>query len=263
MTEKDSIELQEEERGVEAMDLMYLQYFLLILVTLGTSVVTLFTGFGVGTIMMPVMALFFDVKVAIFLAAIVHFFNNMSRLVLYRSEINWKIIQRFGIVSIIGAFIGSYTQIYLDSAWLKVVVGLFLTIYSLLSLIPNHIKFELPNSVDVIGGFLSGLIGGLIGNQGAIRSLYLLKYKLDKKELIVSSALIAIVIDSTRIPVYAYTNYHYLQENLVLLSLVVTSAILGTVIGSRLLPKVSYDLFKKIILIAVLVLGILMTLMII
>lgn len=239
------------------------QYIVLILITLATSVITLFTGFGVGTIMMPIMALFFDVKVAIFLAAIVHFFNNMSRLALYRSEINWKIIQRFGVVSLIGAFIGSYAQIYLDSAWLKVGVGLFLTIYALLSLIPNNIKLKLPNSVDFIGGFLSGMIGGLIGNQGAIRSLYLLNYGLEKKELIVSSALIAVIIDSTRIPVYAYTNFRYLQESIVLLSFIVLSAILGTVVGSRILPKVSYDLFKKIILIGVLVLGVLMTLKII
>ena len=241
------------------MELMYSQYVMLVLITLGTSVVTLFTGFGVGTIMMPIMALFFDVKVAIFLAAIVHFFNNISRLAIYRSEINWKIIQRFGVVSIVGALIGSYSQIYLDSVWLKVGVGLFLMTYAFLSLIPNHIKVELPNNVDFIGGFLSGLIGGLIGNQGAIRSLYLLNYGLEKKELIVSSALIAVIIDSTRIPVYAYTNFCYLQENIILLSLIVLSAILGTVIGSRILPKVSYDLFKKIILIAVLVLGGLMT----
>jgi uncharacterized membrane protein YfcA len=213
--------------------------------------------------MLPVMALFFDVKVAIFLTAIVHFFNNMSRIALYRSEINWRIIQRFGIVSLIGAFIGSYAQIYIDSDWLKVGVGLFLTIYALFSLIPNTITVKMPNGIDIIGGFLSGLIGGLIGNQGAIRSLYLLNYGLEKKELIVSSALIAIIIDSTRIPVYAYTNFQYLQENIVLLSLIVLSSILGTVTGSKVLPKVSYDLFKNMILVGVLVLGVLMMLRII
>jgi uncharacterized membrane protein YfcA len=213
--------------------------------------------------MLPVMALFFDVKVAIFLTAIVHFFNNMSRIALYRSEINWRIIQRFGIVSLIGAFIGSYAQIYIDSDWLKVGVGLFLTIYALFSLIPNTITVKMPNGIDIIGGFLSGLIGGLIGNQGAIRSLYLLNYGLEKKELIVSSALIAIIIDSTRIPVYAYTNFQYLQEIIVLLSLIVLSSILGTVTGSKVLPKVSYDLFKNMILVGVLVLGVLMMLRII
>lgn len=242
------------------LDEVFLQYTLLILITLATSIITLFTGFGVGTIMMPIMALFFDVKVAIFLTAIVHFFNNISRLTLYRSEINWKIVQRFGFVSIVGAFIGSYGQIYLDSHWLKVGVGLFLTTYALLALIPNTIKVKLHSSVDFIGGFLSGLVGGLIGNQGAIRSLYLLNYGLEKKELIVSSALIAVIIDSTRIPVYAYTQFQYLQKESILLSLIVLSSILGTIVGSKILPNVSYDLFKRIILVGILVLGVLMTL---
>lgn len=240
------------------MDLQMAQYLILVFVTLATSVITLFTGFGVGTIMMPVMALFFDVKVAIFLAAIVHFFNNVTRLVLYRTEINWGIIRRFGTISLIGAFLGSFLQIYLDSMYLKRGVGLFLALYAVLTLLPGPRKFELPRSLDLIGGFLSGLIGGLIGNQGAIRSLYLLGYGLKKQELIVSSALIAVIIDSTRIPVYAYSNYGYLQAQGVLLATIVLVAILGTVIGSRLLPKVSSALFKKIILAAVFVLGILM-----
>ncbi|MDD4599532.1 hypothetical protein SDC9_03971 [bioreactor metagenome] len=245
------------------MDVVFYQYLVLIPVTMVTSLITLFTGFGVGTIMMPIMALFFDVKVAIFLAAIVHFFNNMSRLALYRSEINWGIIRRFGVVSIIGAFIGSFAQIYLDSSWLKVGLGVFLIVYSLLTLIPNKIKITLSANVDFIGGFLSGLIGGLIGNQGAIRSLYLLNYEMEKKELIVSSALIAVIIDSTRIPIYAYSNYKYMQENIMLLAAVVVSAILGTILGSKILPKVSYELFKKIILVGVFILGILMILRVI
>ncbi|MDR7867288.1 MAG: sulfite exporter TauE/SafE family protein [Sporomusaceae bacterium] len=245
------------------MDLLSAKYLVLIPVTLATSVITLFTGFGVGTIMMPVMTLFFDVKVAIFLAAIVHFFNNVSRLILYRSEVNWGVIKRFGVVSIIGAFVGSFGQIYLDGAWLKTGVGVFLTSYALLTLIPGKITIKLPRSIDFVGGFLSGLVGGLIGNQGAIRSLYLLGYGLQKQELIVSAALIAVIIDSTRIPVYAYANFQYLQENIVLMATVVAAAILGTVAGSRILPKVSYDLFKKIILVGVLVLGVLMTLRVI
>lgn len=66
------------------------------------------------------------------------------------------------------------------------------------------------------------------------------------------------MIDSTRIPVYAYSNYRYLEENMLLLSLIIGSAILGTVVGNRLVPKVSYELFKKIILIGILIIGVLM-----
>ena len=242
------------------MEAISLQYVVLISISLLTSIITLFTGFGVGTIMMPVMALFFDVKVAIFLAAIVHFFNNISRLLLYHKHVRWEIIRRFGIVSILGALIGSFSQIYLDSAWLKTGVGFFLAFFSFLSLLPGTITWKLPAVIDVIGGFLSGLIGGLIGNQGAIRSLYLLNYKLVKQELIVSAAFIAVIIDITRIPVYAYSNFRYLEDNYLLLLLIILSSVTGTLIGSRILPKVSPDLFKRIILVAVLLLGLLMML---
>ena len=240
------------------MDPLILQYVSLISITLLTSVITLFTGFGVGTIMMPVMALFFDVKVAIFLAAIVHFFNNISRILLYRRNLRRDILRRFGIVSVAGAFLGSFAQLYIQSAWLKSGVGVFLTLFALASLLPFPIRWKFPPVVDLAGGFLSGLIGGLIGNQGAIRSLYLLNYRLDKQELIASAAMIAVVIDATRIPVYAVSNYGYLRENLMLMLLVVFAAIAGTVIGGRILPKVSYEFFRRIILVAVLGLGIMM-----
>lgn len=242
------------------MEANILQYIVLVSLSLFTSIVTLFTGFGVGTIMMPVMALFFDVKVAILLAAIVHIFNNISRIVLYYRRLRWEIVRRFGVVSILGAFVGSFTQLCVDSSWLKNGVGLFLALFALLSLRPGLINWKLPAVIDIAGGFLSGLIGGLIGNQGAIRSLYLLNYKLEKQELIVSAALIAVVIDLTRIPVYTYANYRYLTDNFLLLALVILASIAGTLIGSRILPQVSSELFKRIILVAVLLLGVLMLL---
>lgn len=233
-------------------------YIVLVVITLITSVITLFTGFGVGTIMAPVMALYFDVKVAVFLAAIVHFFNNASRLYMYRDQVNWQVIKRFGVISIAGAFIGSYAQIFIDSQWLKSGFGLFLAVYSLSQLIPSGFALRIPERLDPLGGFLSGLLGGLMGNQGAIRSLYLLNYELEKKEFIASAALIAVAIDSTRIPVYIYTMHNYLIDNAVLMSVVVLTSIAGTALGGKLLPQISAELFKKVILSALLILGTLM-----
>ena len=119
------------------MEANIMQYIVLVSLSLFTSIVTLFTGFGVGTIMMPVMALFFDVKVAILLAAIVHIFNNLSRIVLYYRHLRWEIVRRFGVVSIVGAFVGSFAQLTVDSSWLKNGVGLFLALFALLSLRPG------------------------------------------------------------------------------------------------------------------------------
>ena len=108
------------------MDWIASPYFVLVTVTLATSVVTLFTGFGVGTVLAPVMAMYFDVKVAVFLAAVVHFFNNASRLYLYREYVDRGVIRRFGVISIVGAFLGSYAQVFIDSARLKAGFGFFL-----------------------------------------------------------------------------------------------------------------------------------------
>lgn len=234
----------------------YAMYASLLIITLGTSVITLFTGFGVGTILMPVMSLFFDIKVAILLAAIVHFCNNASRLLLYRQAIDRQILRRFGLLSIAGAFVGSYVQLSLDGAFLKSGVGCFLVVYALLSLSPQMPQVELPAKLDALGGFLSGLLGGLIGNQGAIRSLYLLKYHLPKESMIASAACIALLIDATRIPFYLYGNKAILQEQALLLVLIIAASIGGTLIGGQLLPKVSYYLFKNIILVAILLLGV-------
>ena len=135
------------------MDATIMQTLILVSLSLFTSIVTLFTGFGVGTIMMPVMALFFDIKVAIFLAAIVHLFNNLSRIALYHRFMRWEIIRRFGVVSIVGAFVGSFAQLTVDSGWLKNGVGLFLALFAILSLRPGSINWKLPVIIDVIGGF--------------------------------------------------------------------------------------------------------------
>ncbi len=240
------------------MDWLTDPYFVLVPVSLATSVVTLFTGFGVGTVLAPLMALYFDVKVAVFLAAIVHFFNNASRLYLYREYVDRGVFRRFGVISIVGAFLGSYAQVLIDSASLKAGFGLFLVVYGLSQFVPAGTGFRIPRRLDPLGGFLSGLLGGLIGNQGAIRSLYLLNYRLEKKEFIASAALIAIVIDCTRIPVYVYSMHGDLMANGALLLAVVASSVAGTVLASRVLPQVSAELFKRIVLGAVVLLGALM-----
>ncbi|MDR3561165.1 MAG: sulfite exporter TauE/SafE family protein [Negativicutes bacterium] len=240
------------------MDIAVVKYLVLVSVTLLASVVTLLTSFGVGTILLPAMTFFFDIKVAVFLVAIVHFFNNLSRVLIYRSAVDWSVIRRFGVISLIGAFLGSYLQMVLYSNWLKAGVGLFLAVYGLWQLAPHSPRLKLPQSLDVAGGFFSGLLGGLIGNQGAIRSLYLLNYKLEKEELIASAALIAVIIDATRIPVYAVSMHSYLEDNALLVAVVVATAILGTKLGGRLLPKVSAEGFKRLVLAAVTVIGVLM-----
>ena len=157
-----------------------IRFLLILATTFVTSTLTLLTGFGVGTILTPTFALLYDIKTAVLLVSIVHLTNNLLKFGLFRRKIDLRILRRFGLVSMIGALAGSFAQSYLLSSIVAIALGCFLIVTGILEFLPVN-PFKIPRSFDQAGGFLSGLMGGIIGNQGAIRSAYLLNYELTKE----------------------------------------------------------------------------------
>lgn len=177
-------------------------FLLLLLLTLIVSALTLLTGFGVGTVLTPTFAFFYDARTAVFLVAIVHLANNLLKFGLFRQHVNKEILFKFGFTSLAGAVGGSLLQGSLEGFSVRYALAGFLVAAGLLEFLPAASTFRIPRSFDVLGGFFSGFLGGMIGNQGAIRSAYLLNYDLTKESFIATATAIAIVIDLTRIPVY-------------------------------------------------------------
>ena len=221
-----------------------------------TAVITLLTGFGLGTIMTPILTYVYDVKIAVLLVAIVHFLNNLFKVILFRKDISLPILKRFGALSIIGAFIGSMAQIYIYSGSLKIFLGVVLVFLGLKEVLPQLENWKIPQKLDVVGGFLSGLLGGLVGNQGAIRSAYLLNYSVSKETFIVSAASIACMVDAARIPIYLYSYHSALAPQIIPLIKVTALVFLGTLVGKKLLPHISLERFKKFVAAMVVLLGI-------
>ena len=54
---------------------------------------TLMTGFGLGTILTPVFLIFYDVKIAILIVAVVHLANNLLKIFLFSKNISMDIIK--------------------------------------------------------------------------------------------------------------------------------------------------------------------------
>ena len=221
---------------------------------------TLMTGFGLGTILTPVFIIFYDVKIAILIAAVVHLANNLLKLSLFSRHISIDILKRFGALTLIGAFIGAFFQGKMDSSNVKILLGIALIFLGLKEAIGFGEKLRLPQRIDFIGGFLSGLLGGFVGNQGAIRSAYLLNYNIPKETFVATAAIIASVVDITRIPVYIYSNKGLLVDNVSLLLITTASAFAGTFAGKRLLKKVSLEAFKLYVSAMVITIGVLLTL---
>ncbi len=235
-----------------------LERFILYLATLVAAGLTLPAGFGLGTLLTPVFAFAYDVKLAVSLVAIIHLVNNLFKVGLFRKHVDFSIVRRFGAVSIVGALAGAYIQLSVVSRFVQVFLAVFLILFGTHELIPFKRKVRLPRKIDWVGGFLSGLLGGLIGNQGAIRSAYLLNYNLSKETFIATAIVIASVIDVTRIPVYVVAQHEALLDQWFPLFLLILVAMSGTLIGKRLLNRFSEEQFRRVVAAAIVAMGLLL-----
>jgi uncharacterized membrane protein YfcA len=222
------------------------------------AVLTLMTGFGLGTVLTPVFLLFYDVKIAILIVAIVHLLNNLAKVSIFRRDIDFTLLKRFGIVTLIGAFAGALLQGVINSGHVKIVLGIALIFLGIKEISGFGEKMRLPRKIDVMGGFLSGLLGGLVGNQGAVRSAYLLNYPLSKETFIATAAVIASIVDITRIPVYIITGREQLLAHYPLIAITTLSALIGTFTAKRFMKKVSLTIFKRYVAGSIILIGLLL-----
>lgn len=220
---------------------------LLCAAALGVAAVVVAVGFGLGTALTPLFLLTYDIKTAILLVAVVHFANNLFRLTLFRGSIEGSIVRRFGLASVVGAVAGSLLQKSAGEPGLELSLGTLLVVLGGVALLPSKRQWRLPRRFDQMGGFVSGLLGGLVGNQGAVRSAYLLNYGLSKEAFIATGTAIACLIDASRIPVYLVNYGAGLVGSWPYLVAVIGAAFAGTLVGKRLVARVSLVWFRSLV----------------
>lgn len=241
-----------------------MEYLLIPIVALLASALTFFSGFGLGTLLLPAFALFFPVDVAIALTAIVHFLNNAFKFVLVKKHIDWKIAIQFGIPALIFALLGAllldkitYATIIAEYTInntvfqikiMKSIVAILLIFFALFELLPKLKNLQFPKKYLPVGGILSGFFGGLSGHQGALRSAFLTKVGLSKEAFIATGVLIACMIDISRMSVY-FTNISKVKDslNLNLLIVATLAAFIGVYFGNKLVKKITINTVQKIV----------------
>lgn len=184
-----------------------MEYFVIPLVAFVASVLTFFSGFGLGTMLTPVFMVFFPAPAAIALTGVVHFFNNIFKIVLVGSNADRKVLLRFGVPAVIAAVLGAWllseipdqTAVYaytingryFEIMPVKLIIAILLIIFALMDLIPRFKRLEFSKNKLPLGGFLSGFFGGLSGNQGALRSAFLIKAGLTKEAFIGTAVVVS------------------------------------------------------------------------
>jgi uncharacterized membrane protein YfcA len=237
------------------------------------SVLTFFSGFGLGTILTPVFMIFFPVNAAIAFTGIVHFFNNIFKLLLVGRQADKQVLVRFGIPAVAAAFLGAWLLLHIPDAKplftyrifertfevfpLKFIISALLLVFALIDLIPWFSRLQFSRDKLPIGGALSGFFGGLSGNQGALRSAFLIRAGLTKEAFIATAVIVSTFVDLTRLGVYAagLTNVG-IGDNLSLLIAATFAAITGAYLGNWLLKKVTLRFVQATVAVMLIVIAI-------
>ena len=250
-----------------------MEIFIIAIIAFITSVLTFFSGFGLGTILTPVFMVFFPVDLAIALTGIVHLFNNIFKLTLVGKNADRQVLINFGIPAVIAAFLGSLTLINLPTQYtlisyemwgrgfeiqlLKLIISVLLIIFALIELLPRFKSLSFGKDKLAIGGLLSGFFGGLSGNQGALRSAFLIKAGLNKETFIGTAVVVSSFVDFTRLGVYfTRISSSGLKGNELLVVIATLSAIIGAFIGHRLLKKITFHFIQLIVAVMLIALSI-------
>lgn len=249
-----------------------MDYAIIAITVLFGAGLTFFSGFGLGTLMLPVFSLFFPLPVAIGATAIVHLANNLFKFGLVYKHVHVPTLLRFGIPALIFAAIGGYLleiighfEIFysysmgekvFEMTYLKMVIGFLMIFFAWFDLDPRFSHLQVNKKWIPLGGVLSGFFGGISGHQGAFRSAFLTKAGLTKEQFIGTSNSIALVIDLARIFVYIKTiDFVALSDEKGLLIVGILFAFIGTYFGKELVKKTTLKGIQLVVGVMLFVLG--------
>ncbi|MCH8228004.1 MAG: sulfite exporter TauE/SafE family protein [Proteobacteria bacterium] len=235
--------------------------FLIVAITaFAAAGLTMYSGFGLGTMLLPVFALFFPVEVAVVATAMVHGANNVFKVSLLGRHADREVVLKFGLPAIAAAVLGAlalagvaqsnssitvvvFAETVYETTPVKLIIGLAMMGFALFELLPRFRSLEFNRRYLPLGGALSGFFGGFSGHQGALRSAFLAKAGLSTERFVSSNAVIGFLVDLTRISVYValFTAAGGHLSDFGGWPLVMTGAIsafCGVMLGKRFLHKV-------------------------
>jgi len=238
-----------------------IEIFWITLLTVAASAAGTVSGFGISTLMVPVMLFFLPLPLTLLFVGIVHWFGDVWKIFLFKKGFNWRILLAFGIPGVIASFIGARLTFQTPENLLARLVGVFLIAYVLFIILKPSFKLKPKISTAAIGGTFSGLLGGLTGvGGGAIRAVVLTAFNLPKEIYVFTTGVIGATIDASRIIGYV-TGGTRLTGNLLWgLPVFVLASLAGVKIGKILVDKIPEEKFRLVVAFFLFVIGVKFTL---
>jgi uncharacterized membrane protein YfcA len=229
----------------------------LVLVGILAGGIASISGFGIGSLLTPLLAIKIGTGIAVAGVSVAHFLGTAFRFWKWKRYVNKRVLLSFGITSAMGGLIGALFHNIFQNVILTIIFGCLLVFAGISGLTGISQKWRFRGPVAWIAGALSGVFGGLVGNQGGIRSAAMFGFDLKGKEFVATATGIALAVDMARMPVYFVTQWKDIISIWPLIIFASIGVLMGTEIGAWMLRKIPEDLFKKIVSGIILIIGIL------
>lgn len=213
------------------------------------------TGFGIGSLLTPILALQVDTRLAVAAVSVPHVIGTALRFYLRKGGVDRRVLWSFGLTSAAGGLAGAALQGWLGNRWLDVVLGALLLFAAASQATGLAGRMRFRGIVAWLAGAVSGLLGGLVGNQGGVRSAALLGFGLPKHTFVATATAIGLFVDGARMPVYVATQGGALMSIWPWVALASAGVCIGTALGSRTLARIPEAWFHRLLAIVLALLG--------
>jgi uncharacterized membrane protein YfcA len=225
------------------------------LLTLLASIIGTLAGFGISTIMVPVLLIVLPLPQTLLLVGIVHWFNDIWKILLFREGIRWKLFLAFGLPGILASFIGSSLSLRISREILSRALGIFLIAYVLFIIFNRTFKLSQKLSVAVSSGALTGFFAGIFGIGGEINAVALSVFNLEKAVYVATAGAISLMIDSTRIVTYISGGVRLEPALLAGFLIFIPASLVGAILGKKGVEKIPQEKFRNFVAVFIFLLG--------
>lgn len=233
-----------------------MELLLFSILTVVASLVGTLAGFGISTVMVPVVALFLPLPVTLLFVGIIHLFGNIWKILLFRGGLRLRLIATFAVPAFAASITGAVLVSRLDLAHAQRILGLFLVLYVAFLLVRPKFRFAKTTAATALGGTASGFAAGFFGIGGAIRSAILAAYDFPKSVFIATNGLIALIVDLGRVGGYLTSGVR-LSANLWMgMLMYIPLSFIGASIAKSLVDRLARRTFRNVVLVFLLLVGI-------
>lgn len=232
---------------------------ILLLAFIGTflaAALTVPAGFGLSTMLTPIVLLMMGPHEAVAVVAVVHAAHNAGKFIALRDSVDFSAFRRYGVWLVFGSIAGALLQNRVQQEPLLALIGAFLIILPILTLSESWTGYRIPEANDRLGGLGSGFMGGLSGHQGALRAMFLTRRLPDKMSYAATASVLALCVDLSRVPVYILSRPEEIYQHLQLTAVLVISALIGVRAGKKWLVSLKSAWVNKMVMSGIIASGV-------